>query len=226
MEYAKLINGKLTKCVIFPNGLAVLDGRFRRNPTESDILAAGYLPIQEIDEPETREGFVKSSKWVQTDSAIVRKWTVKRDMRPLSQNAVTNMLIAQQINTLTVDDNTALRMSAYYPAWEPDTEYTKEKNRPVGYKVRHGSTLWKLRSEHTSQTGWEPGAMGTESLWEQINESHAGTIDDAIPYNGNMTLEKGKYYTQDEIIYHCYWDTGIPVYNPLAELVGIYVEEV
>lgn len=221
MEYAKLINGSLTKCVIFPTGIAVLNGRFKRNATESDILAAGYLPIHETDEPETKEGFVKSFTWVQTDTAIVRKWTVKRDMRPLSQNAVTNLLIAQQINTLTVDDNTALRMSAYYPAWEPDTEY-----RPVGYKVRHDKGLWKLRSEHTSLTGWEPGAVGTESLWEQINESHAGTIDDAIPYSGNMALEKGKYYTQDEIIYHCYWDTVNPVYNALADLVGVYVVEV
>lgn len=222
MKYGKIVGGKLitNPKVIIRNRKAVL------NPTEADILAAGYLPIQETDEPETKDGFVKSSKWVQTDSAIVRKWTVKRDMRPLSQNAVTNMLIAQQINTLTVDDNTALRMSAYYPAWEPDTEYTKEKNRPVGYKVRHGNALWKLRSEHTSLTGWEPGSVGTESLWEQVNESHAGTIDDAIPYNGNMTLEKGKYYTQGEVIYLCNRDTGIPVHNPLAELVGTYVEEV
>ena len=47
MEYAKLENGKLTKCVIFPNGMAVLNNRFKRNATEADILAAGYLPIEE-----------------------------------------------------------------------------------------------------------------------------------------------------------------------------------
>ena len=191
MKYAKMRNGKPIPFW----GFIRKDSKILSNPTESDILAAGYLPIVENEEPETKEGFLKSSKWVQTDSAIIKRWTVRRDMRPLSQNAVTNMLIAQQINTLTVDDNTALRMSAYYPAWEPDTEYTKEKNRPVGYKVRHGKNLWKLRSEHTSLTGWEPGALGTESLWEQVNESNAGTIDDAIPYGGNMTLTAGKYYT-------------------------------
>lgn len=226
MEYAKLKDGKLTKCVIFPNGMAVLNGRFKRNPTESDILAAGYLPIQETEEPETKEGFVKSSKWVQTDTAIVKKWTVKRDMRPLSQNAVTNMLISRQINTLTVDDNTALRMKAFYPQWEPGTEYTTEKNRPVGYKVRHGNALWKLRSEHTSMPGWVPGAVGTESLWEQISESHSGSIDDAIPYSGNMALVTGLYYTQNDTIYRCTRDTEIPVYQPLVELVGIYVVDV
>lgn len=226
MEYAKLDNGKLTKCVIFPNGLTVLNGRFKRNPTEEEILSAGYLPYEEQEEPQSKDGFIKSSKWVQTDSAIVKKWTVLPDRRPMSQSAVNKMLISQQINTLTVDDNTALRMSAYYPEWESGTEYTAEKNRPVGYKVRHGKNLWKLRSEHTSMTGWEPGAVGTESLWEQVNETHAGTLEDPIPYDGNMALENGKHYSQNSTIYLCNLDTGNPVYNKLAELVGLYVVEV
>lgn len=219
MEYAKMENGKLAKCVIFPSGAAILNKRFIRNPTESDILAAGYLPIQETDEPETREGFVKSSKWVQTDTAIVRKWTVKRDMRPLSQSAVTNMLIAQQINTLTVDDNTALRMKKFYPTFEDIVG--KKVNK--GFKFTNGDKLWSVEQpELTIQKHYPPGE-GMESLYTEVNETHEGTIDDAIPYNGNMTLEKGKYYAEGEIIYHCYWDTGIPVHNPLAELVGIYV---
>lgn len=218
MKYAKMHNGKPLPFF----GVLVKDGKFKRNPTEEEILSAGYLPIQETEEPETKDGFVKSSKWVQTDNAIVRKWTVKRDMRPLSQNAVTNMLIAQQINTLTVDDNTALRMKQFYPTFD---EIVGQKVKQ-GFKFRHGDDLWSVaQPELTIQSHYVPGA-GMESLYTKVNESHAGTIDDAIPYNGNMTLETGKYYAQDEIIYHCYWDTGIPVYNPLAELVGIYVEEV
>ena len=39
-----------------------------------------------------------------------------------------------------------------------------------------------------------------------------------------MTLENGKYYIQDETIYQCTRDTEIPVYQTLAELIGIYVE--
>lgn len=143
--------------------------------------------------------------------------------RPMTADEVTAMFITAQINTLTVDDNTALRMKSFYPAWAPGTAYTKEKGRPIGYKVSHGDKLWKLRSEHTSQTGWEPGAVGTESLWEQVNETHSGTIDDPIPYNGNMALMKGLYYHQDGVIYLCNRDTVNPVYNPLSELLGLYV---
>lgn len=138
-------------------------------------------------------------------------------IRPLTESEVTRLLIAQQINTLAVDDNTALRMLEFYPEWAAGTAYT------VGYKVRRGGKLWRVLQAHTAQVGWEP--ENAASLWEQINETHAGTIDDPIPYSGNMALESGKYYIQDYVIYLCTRDTGNPVYNSLAELVGIYVDK-
>ena len=137
---------------------------------------------------------------------------------PLTESEVSRMLIAQQINTLTVDDNTALRMVAFYPEWADNAEYTAE------YKVQRNGKLWRCRQAHTSQTGWEP--ENAASLWTEICESHAGTLEDPIPYSGNMALESGKYYMQDGKVYRCTRDTGNPVYNALSELVGLYVEEV
>ena len=139
--------------------------------------------------------------------------------RPLTTEEVTAMLIKQQINTLEVDDTTALRMVEFYPEWAVSMDYT------AGYKVQHGGKLWRCLQAHTSQSGWEP-SIATASLWEQICETHAGTLPDPIPYDGNMALEAGKYYIQDYVIYLCNRDTGNPVYNPLAELVGLYVETV
>ena len=138
--------------------------------------------------------------------------------RPLTESEVSRMLITQQINTLTVDDNTALRMVAFYPEWADNAEYT------AGYKVQHGGKLWRCLQAHTSQAGWEP--ENAASLWTEICKSHAGTLEDPIPYSGNMALESGKYYMQDGKIYRCTRDTGNPVYNALSELVGLYVEEV
>ena len=137
--------------------------------------------------------------------------------RPLTESEVSRMLIAQQINTLTVDDNTALRMVAFYPEWAENAEYTAE------YKVQRNGKPWRCRQAHTSQTGWEP--ENAASIWTEICESHAGTLDDPIPYSGNMALESGKYYMQDGKVYRCTRDTGNPVYNALSELVGLYVEE-
>lgn len=140
-------------------------------------------------------------------------------IRPMTTEEVTAMLIKQQINALEVDDTTALRMVEFYPEWVAGQAYT------AGYKVQYGGKLWRCRQAHTSQSGWEP-SNATASLWERINETHDGTMDDPIPYDGNMALESGKYYYQDYTIYLCNRDTVNPVYNPLSELVGLYVETV
>lgn len=142
---------------------------------------------------------------------------IKEASRPLTESEVTRLLIAQQINTLEVDDNTALRMVEFYPEWSAGQAYT------AGFKVQHGGKLWRCVQAHTSQTGWEP-SINTASLWEEICETHDGTLADPIPYDGNMALEAGKYYIQNYVIYLCNRDTGNPVYNPMAELVGLYVE--
>ena len=41
-----------------------------------------------------------------------------------------------------------------------------------------------------------------------------------------MELSEGLYYSQNGILYRCTQSTGQPVYNALAELVGLYVEVV
>ena len=139
--------------------------------------------------------------------------------RPLTESEVTRMLITKQINTLTVDDNTALRMTEFYPAWGSGQAYT------AGYKVQRNGKLWRCIQAHTSQTGWEPSTAAA-SLWERIDETHTGDQYDPIPYDGNMALVSGLYYTQGGVTYLCIRSTGNPVYNPLAELVGLYVETV
>ena len=139
-------------------------------------------------------------------------------IRPLTESEVSRLIIAQQINNLTVDDNTALRMVEFYPEWSAGQAYT------AGFKVQHGSKLWRCLQAHTSQTGWEP--ENVPALWTEICESHDGTQYDPIPYDGNMALESGKYYIQDGFVYRCTRDTINPVYNALADLIGLYVEKV
>ena len=139
--------------------------------------------------------------------------------RPLTESEVTAMLIRQQINTLAVDDATALRMVAYYPDWTAGTAYE------AGDRLVYNGDLYKVLQAHTSQGTWLPGT-GTESLYTRIDEQHDGTKYDPIPYSGNMALEAGKYYSQSGKTYLCNRDTGNPVYHTLAELAGLYVTEV
>lgn len=147
-----------------------------------------------------------------------RQMMIAERTRPLTGAEVTAMLISQQVNTLSVDDNTALRMVGFYPVWTPGTAYA------VGFMVFHGGKLWRTLQAHTGQIGWEP--ENAASLWEQVCRTYAGTEVDPIPYEGNMRLENGKYYIQNDVVYLCSRDTVNPVYHTLEELVGQYVERI
>lgn len=140
--------------------------------------------------------------------------------RPLTEMEVSRMMLTQQVNTIVVDDNTAVRMKEFYPTFDSIVGQTVQQ----GYKFTHNGRLWRvIQPNLTIQAHYPPG-VGTESLYEQVNETHDGTMDDPIPYSGNLALESGKYYYQDSEIYLCFRDSVNPVYQPLSQLVGHYVE--
>ena len=140
--------------------------------------------------------------------------------RQFTPEEVNTLFISQQINTLKVDDNTALKMKDYYPTFESVIGETVEK----GFKFTYGDKLYRvIQASLLMQEHYKPDS-GTESLYEVINEQYDGDIYDPIPYEGNMALENSKYYTQGGITYLCNRDTVNPVYNPLKELIGLYVE--
>lgn len=114
-------------------------------------------------------------------------------------------------------DDQALTVRELYQPWRAGKEYAMDE------RFRQGDDLYKVVKPHTSQADWPPGE-GTESLYARIDVTHAGTLNDPIPYAGNTALESGKYYSQGGVVYKCTRDTINPVYNPLADLVGLYVE--
>ena len=131
--------------------------------------------------------------------------------------------IEQAVQSLP--DADGLKAKVLYPRWETLVK-KGSVTAEAGYRFTYNGYLYKCtRKNPTFQSDWIPG-NGTAALYIRIDESHVGTLDDPIPYSGNMTLESGKYYIQDYVIYLCNRDTGNPVYNPLAELVGLYVETV
>lgn len=120
-----------------------------------------------------------------------------------------------------LSDAEALTVKSLYPAWES----LIGKMVSSGTRFLYGNNLYEVIApdDLLIQEQYVPG-QGTESIYVRIDESHAGTMEDPIPYDGNMVLENGKYYIQDGIIYLCNRNTEIAVYQPLSELVGIYVE--
>lgn len=159
---------------------------------------------------------------IATAEKEARKAEAIERTRPLTEAEVSRMLITEQINILAVDDNTALRMMEFYPTFESIIGKTVKQ----GFKFTYGDKLWSvIQPELTIQAHYPPG-VGMESLYAEVCESHAGTLEDPIHYDGNMALVSGKYYIQSGVIYLCNRDTVNPVYNALSELVGLYVEVV
>lgn len=131
-------------------------------------------------------------------------------------------LLAMTINTMPLSDEQALQVKNLFPRWETFVGGKLEKD----YKVLYQDRLYKVKQVIETVLENQPPSVDTAALYEEINEKNAGTQEDPIPYNNNMELFSGKYYSQNGIVYRCTRDTGQPVYQDLSGLVGIYVEVV
>ena len=138
----------------------------------------------------------------------------KQTFRQIAQNAVA------RLNGLTGAE--AIANKNLYLTWGECIG----KKPTKGFKFTYDNKLFEvIQGSLTIEEQWIPG-QGTESLYAEINEENAGTLEDPIPYNNNMQLYNGKYYSQDGVVYLCNRDTEIPVYNALKDLIGLYVEVV
>ena len=119
------------------------------------------------------------------------------------------------------DDEQALEVKSLYPIWSSLVGKTVKINT----KFTWYDVLYKTKQDNLLiQKHQEPGTVGLEALYECIDETHEGTYEDPIPYAGNMVLEKGKFYIQNNIIYACTNDTGIAVYDRLEYLTAFCTE--
>lgn len=187
-------------CMVERDGVryaeAIDPAEFNRQYTETDELVK---VIDETEEKALAYDILMGGRMSLMDNARKLRLVIEKGMQ-------------------SIDGNDALAAKCFYPKWDVGTEYT------AGFKVQHDGKLWKCRQAHSAIVGWEPPNVA--SLWEQVCESHTGTEDDPIPYEGNMALTYGLYYTQELRLYRCIRDSINPVYHRLEELVGLYVEEV
>lgn len=117
----------------------------------------------------------------------------------------------------SLSDTDALESVELFPHWDGDGHEYEVDNR-----VSYNSLLYKCRQGHTSQAQYTPDII--PALWVEVEKPGQGdTPDNPIPYNNNMELFEGKYYSQNDVVYICFRDTGTAVYNNLADLVGLYV---
>ena len=164
------------------------------------------------------------------DLLTSEEWSWAEEERPEGSAEFIRVAAAQNllniskagIQTMSLTDNEALKVKSMYPYW---MEFIG-KSLTTGMKVQYNDGLYRVRQDIAVVLENQPPSIDTAALYEEINESAAGTIDDPIPYNNNMELFEGKYYSQGDVTYKCIRSTGQAVYANLSELVGIYVEVV
>lgn len=233
MKYGKLNNETLDIKEV-ENGMEV-----GGSLTEQQIIANGYKPICEVE----KSGDSTFCVYKEYDVCFVQIW--KRDGEEVQEDEIWTSesetmpkfsdlerlkrdiaMVNENVNSLGLSNNEALSVKEFYPVWSADSVPVEK-----GEKYQFSGHLYEVVQSHTTQSNWSP--ENQSSLWVEVVEDHAGTLEDPIPYNEElnplwqgMILEEGKYYTQSGAVYKCTIDSGIKLTQNLADLVGHYVEQI
>lgn len=181
--------------------------------TQDGMIAQGSTYTQD-------ENYIYEHKIWKSLEKIQKEQDEYENARQYTVEEVIKTVFQQSINTYNIEDSKSLKMIDYYPTWE----YLVGQQATKDFKFTYQGKLYKVIQGHTFSSTWIPN-NGTESLYVRIDEVHKGTLEDPIPYAGNMILEKDKYYTQDGIIYKCTRDSINALYDDLKYLAA-YVEKV
>lgn len=170
------------------------------------------FPKYESTDPEFME-LLASEEW-----ALPEGVEINREFSRLLALDQMDKEATEEINTYDLSPSEALQVKDRYPEWEVGIDVVK------GHKYQYGEDLWEVLQGHKTQENWKP-SLETASLWKRVDEEHAGTKDDPIPYAPPMEIFKDKYYTQSKVLYKCIRDSGQPLSHNLSDLVGNYVEK-
>lgn len=124
------------------------------------------------------------------------------------------------IGAKTLPPDVAVTVPLFYDPWDGNGHHYE-----FGDRFTYGDIVYEVRKEHNSQADWTPDIA--TSLYKKVGDEDKGdSPDNPIPYETGMELFNGKYYSQNNVVYLCFRDSGQPLYNNLADLVGLYVEVV
>lgn len=126
----------------------------------------------------------------------VAKQMAEEAKRQLTMEEVIRLAIAKTINSITIEDETALRMVEYYPA--PDAA-----SYAAGDRIQYNGKLYKCLQAHTAQADWNP--VDAPSLWAEVLAGQDGTAigewvqpDSTNPYmRGDRVSYNGKIYESE-----------------------------
>lgn len=213
----------------FQNGTVMKDGvqvasfNCWGDGTNVGINYTGIASEKQCEVLEAVGAFIKDVKGkVESGGSVIPDPEPEPEVEPEAKEVVNQQLkfSRMMINTMSLTDEQALEVKDLYPLWEDLIGTTVEKDSRLTYE----GVLYKVLQEHEVQEQWKPGT-DTASLYGIVSasasEEHAGTKEDPIPYVQMMVLEKGKYYTQDGVLYECIQGTVTGYPNDLKDLASL-----
>ena len=120
-----------------------------------------------------------------------------------------------------------IKYKQFAPKWGED--FKEGDKLEKGFKFTYEDKLFAVLQDHIVLAHYEP-SINTAALYVEVTEDYneageeLGTLENPIEYSGNMVLEEGKFYIQDEVTYRCTRNSINPVYHALKDLVGTFVE--
>ncbi len=193
-----------------------------------EVITLGYdyydagLPLKEghATNPDDYEETTPPENWHQPQ--LIRPvQTLKRATEICNQYTA-------EMNDMNLSATEALAVQNWYPTLYVTEGFLNGDMIAMNTKFQYNGKLWAARQSVVISEVYPP-SIDTAALYVEVTEDYVdgveqGTLENPIPYEGNMVLEEGKYYAQDGVTYLCTRDTGNPVYHALKDLVGLYVE--
>ncbi|MDL2254960.1 hypothetical protein LJC38_00060 [Parabacteroides sp. OttesenSCG-928-K15] len=110
-------------------------------------------------------------------------------------------------NTVPITDDQALQLPALHPLWENLKGQALPKDFRLKDVIEGVESLYITLQPIliVDDENQRPGNGAMHAHYAEVCETHAGTIDDPIPYDHTkgMYLEAGKFYVEDGLVGEC-----------------------
>lgn len=123
---------------------------------------------------------------------------------------------AYALTTVNIPDTQALEMATLFPTWE---DVLSDGSQIDAGRVINDGGLYRVMQSVTPQAHQAPGDSGMLAVYRPIEQEHAGTPDDPIPWVYGIDCYAGLYYSYNGAVYRvadggdmipCVWAPDTP----------------
>lgn len=113
-----------------------------------------------------------------------------------------------------IPDETALQMKNLFQTWENVLD--AGEHLAGGVIINDGGTLYRVVGANgvDPMPHQPPHGEGMLAIYRPIDQTHAGTLEDPIPWAYGMDCEAGKYYTHASGLWRCAYAMPACIWAP------------